>query len=92
MLSSLEFAEDVGRGGGIFYGRVDGGAFSGRELVELSHVGVVAEAVGPPAGDEVHAVAFHVLQELPAAVGCAGELGGFFGFVFGFGGVILNGR
>ncbi len=67
-----ELSEDVGGGGGVFGGWVEGGAFAGGEGVELSHGGVVAEAVGPPAGDEVHAVSLHVLEELPSAVGGAG--------------------
>lgn len=89
---SFEPAEDVGGGGRVFDGRVDGGAFSGWELVELLHFGVVAEAVGPPAGDEVHAVAFHFFEQFPAAVSCAGEFGSLFGLVLGFGGLILGGR
>lgn len=88
MVVFFEFAEDVGGCGGIFHGWEHGGAFAGGELVELFDVGVVAEAVGPPAGDEVHAIAFHLLQQLPAAIGCAGEFGGFVGFVFGFDGVV----
>ncbi len=58
--------------------------------MELFDVGVVAEAVRPPTRDEVHAVALHFLQQLPAAIGCASELGRFLGLVFGFGGVIVG--
>lgn len=40
--------------------------------MELLDLRVVAEGVGPPAGDEVHAVAFHVFEKFPASVGGAG--------------------
>lgn len=91
-LVPCKLAKDVGRGGRIFHGWEDGGAFTGWELMELLDIGVVAEAVRPPAGDEVHAVPFHLFQELPAAIGCAGDFSGFFGLVLGFDGVILRGN
>lgn len=47
--------------------------------MELLDVRVVAEAVGPPAADEVEAGAGHGFEEVVAAVRGAGELGGFFG-------------
>ena len=90
MMVLLEFAKDVGRGGRVLHGRVHGGAFARRELVELFNVGVIAEAVGPPARNKVHAVALHLFQQLPAAIGCASELSGFFRLVFGFDGVIFR--
>lgn len=85
-----KLAEDVGRGGRVFHRREDGGAFARWKLMELLDIGVVAEAVGPPAGDEVHAITFHLFQQLPAAIGCAGDFSGFFGFVLGFDGVVLR--
>lgn len=56
--------------------------------MELLDIGIVAETIGPPAGDEVHAVSFHIFQKFPAPSGSARELGGFFSFVFGFGRVV----
>ena len=44
--------------------------------MKLFHRGVVAEAVRPPAGDEVHTASLHAFEEFPAAVGGSGELGG----------------
>ncbi len=81
-----ELAEDVAGGGGVLDGREDGGAFAGRELVELLHVRVVAEGVAPPAADEVEAAAGHGAEEVVAAVGGAGELGGLLGGGAGLGG------
>ena len=86
---SFGFAEDVCRSGWVFHGREVGCAFTRWELMELFDVGVVAEAVGPPAGDEVHAMTLHILQQFPAAVGCASNLGGFFSFVFSSSSLIL---
>lgn len=88
---SLESPEDVGRGGWVFDRWKYGSSFSWWYLVELFDVGVVAETVGPPAGNEVHAITLHFIQELPSAVGGAGELGRFFSFVFGLRGLILRG-
>lgn len=51
--------------------------------MELLHGARVAELVGPPAGDEVEARVRHSLEEVPAAVGGAGELGEFGGRVVG---------
>lgn len=91
MMVLLESAEDVGGRGWVLHGRVHGGAFPRWKLVELFDVGVVAEAVGPPARDEVHAVAFHFFQQLPAAISCASELGGFLGLVLSFDGIVVGG-
>ena len=51
--------------------------------MELFDGGVVAEAVGPPSRDEVHAISFHALEELPSTVSGAGKLGSFGGGVYG---------
>lgn len=91
MMVLLKSSEDVGGRGWVLHGRVHGGAFPRWKLVELFDVGVVAETVGPPTRDEVHAVALHLFQQLPAAIRCASELGRFLGLVFGFGGVIVGG-
>ena len=45
--------------------------------MELFYGGVVAEAVGPPSGDEVHAVSFHAFEQLPSTVSRTGKLSGF---------------
>ena len=88
-----ELAEDVRRGVWIFDGGVGRGAFGGGQLVELFDLGVVAEGVGPPAGDEVEAVALHVFEEFPTAVGGAGKfLFVVVGFGGGFGGFVLGAR
>ena len=48
--------------------------------MELLDGGIVAKGVRPPAGYIKHAIAFHVFEELPAAICGAGEFGLFFGF------------
>ena len=65
--------------------------------MELFDVVVVAEAVGPPAGDEVETASRHGFEEVVAAVSGTGEFGGFFGGsagvgggVFGWGGDLRN--
>ena len=78
-----EFPQDVGRGGGVFDGREHGDLAAGRERVELLDRAGVAELVGPPPRHEVEARARHFLEEVPAAVGGAGELGDFRGGVGG---------
>jgi len=71
---TAESAQDVRRRGRVFGGRVDGGALARRQLVELRDVAVVAERVRPPARDEEHAVALHVLEQLPPALCRARQL------------------
>ena len=81
-----EFPEDVARDFWIFNGREHGRAgFAGRERVKLFDRAGVAEGVGPPARDEVETLVRHFLEEVPAAIGGAGEFGGFVrgGFVRG---------
>ena len=51
---------------------------------------VVAEAVGPPAGDEVETASRHRLEEVVAAVGGGGQFGGFFGSGTGVGGGVFR--
>ena len=58
--------------------------------MELFDVVVVAEAVGPPAGDEVETASRHRLEEIVAAVGGGGQFGGFFGSGTGVGGGVFG--
>ena len=59
--------------------------------MELFDVVVVAEAVGPPAGDKVETASGHGFKEVVAAVGGAGEFGGFFGGGAGVRGGVFGG-
>lgn len=58
--------------------------------MELFDVVVVAEAIGPPAGNEVETASGHGFQEVVAAVGGAGEFGVFFGSSAGVGGGVFG--
>ena len=58
--------------------------------MELFDVVVVAEAVGPPAGDEVETASRHRFEEVVAAVGGAGEFGVFFSSGAGVGGGVFG--
>lgn len=60
--------------------------------MKLFDGGVVAETVGPPSRDEVHAVSLHTLEELPSTVSRAGKLGGFGGRVDGGVCAVCGGR
>ena len=60
--------------------------------MELFDGGVVAEAVGPPSRDEVHAVPLHALEELPSTGSRAGKLVGFGGRVDGGVGGVFGGE
>jgi len=55
----------------ILDGRVYGHASRRRKLVELLNFVVVAEAVAPPAGHVVYAIALHSGQKLPSTIVCA---------------------
>jgi hypothetical protein len=55
----------------ILDGRVYGHASRRRKLVELLNFVVVAEAVAPPAGYVVYAIALHSGQKLPSTIVCA---------------------
>ncbi|KAL2000927.1 hypothetical protein VTN02DRAFT_2443 [Thermoascus thermophilus] len=59
--------------GRVLHGRVAGHAAPRRQRVELLHLLLVAERVGPPAGHVVQALALHLAQQLQAAVGRAGQ-------------------
>ena len=83
VLGRVVFSQHVARRGGVFgWGEYGCAAFSWWERVELFYGGVVAEAVGPPSRDEVHAVSFHAFEELPSTVSRAGQFGGFGGGVY----------
>ena len=51
---------------------------------------VVAETVGPPAGDEVETASRHRLEEVVAAVGGTGKFCGFLGSGAGLGGGVFG--
>ena len=58
--------------------------------MELFDVVIVAEAIGPPAGDEVEAASRHGFEKVVAAVSGASEFGGFFGSGAGLGGGVFG--
>ena len=58
--------------------------------MELFDVVVVAETVGPPAGDEVETASRHGLEEVVAAVGGTGKFCGFLGSGAGLGGGVFG--
>jgi hypothetical protein len=66
----------------VLLGRVDGDPTTWRQLVELLDLVLVAEAVAPPAGQVVDAVALHPLEQLPPAVRRAHQLLLLLGFGF----------
>ena len=53
--------------------------------MELFDVVVVAETIGPPAGDEVETASGHRFEEVIAAVSGTGEFGSFFSSGAGLG-------
>lgn len=47
--------------------------------MELLHIGVVAKRIAPPSGKEIHAISFHVAEELTATTCGSGKLVRFIG-------------
>lgn len=80
--------QHIARRRGILYRWKYRRSLSGRQLVELFYVGVVAEGVGPPAADEVETCSGHRLQQIVATVCGASQLSSFFLCGLSMGGLV----